>query len=172
MQETTLLNKIKMYQKNYDKNILEELILKFTPLLKKYASKISFEDSMQDLIVAFIEILRRIPLDKTREDKYTLAYISRSIKNEYIKLLSKSFKNNIFYYDEDLIQNRIKSYDITEKIELLELFKVLSDREKYILYLIYFKDISIVNIAIELNTSRQYINQVKLKALKKLRRYI
>lgn len=124
---------------------------------------------MQYLIVAFIEILRRIPLDKIREDKYTLAYISRSIKNEYIKLLSKSFKNNIFYYDEDLIQNIIKSYDITEKIEL---FKVLSDREKYILYLIYFKDISIVNIAIELNTSRQYINQVKLKALKKLRRYI
>ncbi|MGL4570469.1 MAG: hypothetical protein ACRDCB_03540 [Clostridium sp.] len=46
---------------------------------------------MQDLIVAFIEILRRVTLNKTREDKDTLTYISTSIKNEYVKLLSENF---------------------------------------------------------------------------------
>lgn len=175
MQDITLLKKISIYQKIGDKDILEELILKFTPLLKKYSiksSKSSFEDSMQDLIVTFIEILNKIPLNKFNEDKYILSYISKSIKNKHISLLSENFKENLFYYDENLLKNKLKFYDLTERIELLELFKILSIKEQRILYLIYFVDMSIVNIANKYKTSRQNINQIKLCSLKKLKKYI
>lgn len=173
MKKYLLFNKIYKYQKENDSKILEELIMQFSPLLKKYASKISFEDSMQDLTVTFIEIMLKLPLDKVNEDKYILAYISTSIKNKYLSLSSDQYKNSIIdYQPKDLLENIIKdfNYDDISKFELLNSMDSLTNKEKFIINSIFFKDISVIDISKKLNESRQSVNQVKLKALKKLKK--
>lgn len=169
MKRITLYNKIYTYQKLHDKSDLNELIEQFKPLLKKYASKVSFEDSMQDLIVTFIETLNKIPLNRIKDEKYILSYINTSVKNGYIKISSKNAKHsNIFC--SDILENMIKEYDDISRVEMIDLLGILSNREKCILYYIFFKNIPIEIISKKFNTSRQYINQTKLKALKKLKR--
>lgn len=142
MKKYSLFKKIYKYQKEKNSTILEELIMQFNPLIKKYASKISFEDSMQDLIVAFIEIMRKIPLDKINEDKYVLSYISTSIKNKYLSLLSNQYKNSIIdYQPKDLIENIIKdsNHDDISKFELINSMNSLSNKEKFIINSIFLK---------------------------------
>lgn len=170
MKTNKLYNRIYKYQDLHNKNDLEELIVQFKPLLKKYAVRVSFEDSMQDLIVTLIETLNKIPLSKIKEEKYILSYITTSIKNAYIKLSSRNSKDSKVFYESDILENIVKEYDDISRIDMIDLLDVLSDREKYILYCIFFKSIPIEIISKKFHTSRQYINQTKLNALKKLKK--
>lgn len=170
MKTSKLYNRIYNYQKVHNKNDLEELIIQFEPLLKKYAVRVSFEDSMQDLIVTLIETLNKIPLSKIKEEKYILSYITTSIKNKYINLSLKNSKDSKVFYESDILENIVKEYDDISRIDMIDLLDVLSTREKYILYCIFFKNISVGIISEKLHTSRQYINQTKLNALKKLKK--
>lgn len=170
MKNTSLYNKIATYQKLHNKTDLSELIEQFEPLLKKYASKISFEDSMQDLIVTLIETFNKIPLNKIKDEKYILSYINTSVKNEYIKLSSKNSKDSNIFYESDILENVVKEYDDIGRVDMIDLLDNLSNREKYILYYIFFLNMPIGIISKKFHTSRQYINQTKLKALKKLKR--
>lgn len=170
MKNYALYNRIYNYQKLHNKNDLEQLIVQFEPLLKKYAVKVSFEDSMQDLIVALIETLNKIPLNKIKEEKYILSYIAKSIKNKYIKLSSRKSNDSKVLSESDILENIVKEYDDISRIDMIDLLDVLSTREKSILYFIFFQNISIEAISKKFHTSRQYINQTKLSALKKLKR--
>lgn len=173
MKKYELYNKINDYQHFHSKADLEILITQFEPLLKKYAYKLSYtEDSIQDLTVSFIEIMRKIPLDQIKDEKHILAYITSAIKNKYIKISTINSKYSKFIYESDILENTIKEEadDDINRVEMLDLLNILSNKEKYILYCIFFKNISILSISKKLHTSRQYINQTKLNALMKLKR--
>ena len=85
--ENSLLNKIIEAQNDHEEK-LTVLIEDFTPILKKYASRMNYEDAFADLRLEFIEII--LGIDPKRFVSYKeaqmLSYIKISVRNAYIKL--------------------------------------------------------------------------------------
>ena len=50
-----------------DENAMIELIARFDPLLKKYASKLNYEDAYEDALLFFIELIKRLRLDTLKD---------------------------------------------------------------------------------------------------------
>lgn len=167
MKDKDLFYKILNYKLTANKYLLEDLINDFIPLIKKYFNKLNSEDSTQDLILTFIESINKISLDKFDEDKYILPYINKAIKNKYHRLYNEKIKNDRVINDDSILIYKGKNDD-----ELNVLIECLSYKEREIISLIYFKNISVVDIANKYKTSRQNINQIKLRSLKKLKKYI
>ncbi len=71
-----------------DENAMIELITRFDPLLKKYASKLNYEDAYEDALLFFIELIKRLRLD-TLKDGVIVTYINVSIVNYYNKKIKK-----------------------------------------------------------------------------------
>ncbi|MCI9303926.1 sigma factor-like helix-turn-helix DNA-binding protein [Clostridium sp.] len=107
----------------------------------------------------------------TYEDKQLLSYLSKSLKNEYIRLSKKNDKqkNNEYYNceDKELGFNLIES-----NIETLDIIDTLNDYEKNIIKLIIINGYSPAEIAKKMGKSRQAINQAKIRALNKLKNFI
>lgn len=139
MKNTILLEKIRNYQNSKNPIILENLILQFTPLFKKYASKLSFEDSMQEFYLLFIKIVNKIPLNKLTEDKYVISYINSSIKNKYINLSKKNFKDSSVLELDYKYFKEEKSSKCIEEIDLILSLSNLSEKENYIIYSIFLR---------------------------------
>lgn len=78
---------IHQYKNNKDDNSLLTLLDIFRPLIKKYSRKLNYDGAESDLIIYFIELLNKMPLNSSmNKNKYILSYINISIKNHYIKL--------------------------------------------------------------------------------------
>ena len=56
------------------------------------------------------------------------------------------------------------------EIELLDMFKVLSEKEAYIIKLIYVYYLSVTEVAEYMNISRQAVNKTKNRALNKIKK--
>lgn len=67
-----------------DKESMYLLIQQFEPLINKYSRLLKYEEAKTDLIIAFIELIYRIPILKT--DGQMVNYINKSLKNKYIRL--------------------------------------------------------------------------------------
>jgi RNA polymerase sigma factor (sigma-70 family) len=108
----------------------------------------------------------------------------RKIRNRYVPLLdqeiktsssetSHSHKDFLLKFEEDYIESYCtKSNDILENIENEKLFnslKLLTEKQRYILSLIYIKDFSNKDVAELLNESQQNISNIHRSALKKLK---
>ena len=78
----SLLDKIIKAQENHNED-LENIIEDFTPLIRKFASKLYYEDAFADLRLEFIEIILGINIDLFRnyEEGQILSYIKISMKN-------------------------------------------------------------------------------------------
>lgn len=75
---------------NGNEDALLEVIKRFTPLLKKYARKLNYEDAYYDLQLKLIEVVRS-PLfsSLSLSNGQSIAYIQQSIIHEYIRLGKK-----------------------------------------------------------------------------------
>ena len=162
-----------------DKQSMEELIFKFRPLIKKYAYKLNYEDAQSDLTLFFIELIRAFPaevLDTADERKIT-KYIFVSIKNHYNHLI-KDFirrKNEICLSQLSEEQSyhlesrfAVAQEDPFERI-FIDLSSFLSQRELRVIIQIYYLGYSAAEIARREACSRQAVNQLKRRALKKIR---
>ncbi|MBU3109841.1 helix-turn-helix domain-containing protein [Clostridium gasigenes] len=78
--------------KEREKGSIEELITIFSPQINKYSRVLNGEDTKQNLIISLIRIVDTISINNSWKDKALLGYISKSLKNEYIRL-SKSMYN-------------------------------------------------------------------------------
>ena len=90
-----LYDLISRCQKN-ENDAFEIMILKFQPLLKKYAFLLNYGDAYSEMYENFVECVYRIPLYQLHEpknDSVILAYIKTAMKNSYIGLS----KNNSQY---------------------------------------------------------------------------
>lgn len=164
-----------------DKDSMLELLKIFEPLLKRYAYKLSYEDAYNDLQLFMIELIRKLNkknLNKT-EDKFYLSYIKRSIEHKYIELSGKLNNTNKYSFNyyasdiefEDLLDNNNVELDDYSLLLLNDLRQALTQNEYEIIYLLFYKNYSVAEIAAKKQMSRQYINNCKLKALKKLKLY-
>lgn len=167
--------KLFIQSQNKSEKALLNLLDKFKPLLLKYAIKLGYQDAFFDLRTCFIKLVYEVNLNNFPEEKYLLSYIKKSIYHSYINLSKKNTKaekqipfstfceegsffedNNIYVYDSSI---------------LLEIKSILLPKELLVIYNIYFNDMSVAEIAKNLGVSRQYTNEIKNKALDKLRLY-
>ncbi|MFT8889571.1 MAG: sigma-70 family RNA polymerase sigma factor, partial [Ethanoligenens sp.] len=158
---------------NKNKEAITLAINKFMPLVKKYAYFLGYQDAQQDIIVLFLEIINKIPIqkfDQNRKNELTLSYISKSMKNGYITLSKKKRLKDL--YIEDVIPENLAVADKVELGLIRDALKQLTSLQRRVIYLKYhygYKDSEISSI---LHTSRQAVNQTKLRALKTLKSII
>ena len=100
--------------------------------------------------------------NKFEDDRIIFAYISKALKYEYIKLSKKN----------DKIKNSEVELNLEIEIgyEEFDLFEVLTEKEEYIMKLIYINYLSISEVADYMGVSRQAINQAKNRAISKLKK--
>ncbi len=160
-----------MKYKNGDKNSLLEIIEIFNPLISKYSRLLDKEDTRQDLIIHLIKVIDNIPIHNKNllKNNGIFRYIARAIRNEYIKLSQK--RDKIRLNEKELSSDIEISYENYEsELVILDMFKVLSKKEAYIMKLIYVYYLSVSEVADYMKISRQAVNQSKNRALKKIRK--
>lgn len=168
-----LVKMIQVKEKGYKVAILK-LVKQFQPLIRKYSYLLNYEDSLSELTLNFIETLYKIPIDNPRfkQDKYIISYINRSIRNGYIRFSQK--RNKLYYYEPTINLDIIKdSYQINvgDKLYIDELLSLLTEREKEIIHLKYFKEYSDIEISKKVGIPRQAVNSTKNRALTKMKKY-
>lgn len=163
-----------------DKESCYVILEKFERLTKKYSRKLAYEDAEQDVICYFIELIYTFPLEKFREDDEgkIVVYITKCIYHEYIRLvkqivLQKSEVNYSSLSEEQLhvLESRNSEKDCYEQIFLSELHQNMEEKEWDIIQKIYIEGKAVSQIAKEKGISRQAVNQMKKRALQKIRNY-
>ncbi|TCL55233.1 RNA polymerase sigma factor (sigma-70 family) [Kineothrix alysoides] len=161
-----------------DSEAMMELINKFKPLLQKYARKLVYEDAYEDLVLYFIQLMHGLELEKllSNEDGSITNYINVSVRNFYNKKIPEIIRSKKEILHTNLSEEQLYYIDTvsakTDKIDFLYesgIHQILNESEYQIIYLIYVEGYTAVEIAKIINKSRQAVNQMKVRALIKLR---
>ncbi len=163
---------------NGDSDSILKLIEKFNPVLKKYAYSLYYEDSYDDLLVSFIELLVNISIDKiqNKDDGCMISYLTTSIHNSYIKKLIKIKQMRNFISYSNLTEKELYYIDsitatndtyINMDLDLLR--RILTNPEFITIKMIFYKGYTVAETANALGITRQAVNQMKNRALKKLK---
>ena len=166
-----LLDEIRNAQDG-NQDAMMTIIRRFNPLLRKYGRKLGY------LTVELIEQIKEFQISKLRStsEGAIVNYIATTIYRDYSRILKSiieehpksvsledmtpSQKNKLFFdnaaYDEQPLSLYIPK-------------GILTDTEQAILIAIYEEGKSIAEIAKQQNVSRQNINQIKKKAITKLK---
>ncbi len=162
-----------------DEKAMLELINRFQPLLKKYAKKLGYEDAYEDFLLFFIELVKTIDLKKlnTLKDQTVAAYIKVSVTHFYGKKIRRILEEEHEIAFSELTEEQryyveAKTAKQDEQNIFMELGvdKFLNPNEKSILYLVYARGYTTAEIARKYHKSRQTVNQLKIRTLKKLRK--
>jgi RNA polymerase sigma factor (sigma-70 family) len=162
-----------------DQEAMLLLLEKFTPILKKYAYKLFYEDAYDDLVTDFIIIIKNIRLSQihNNEDGALIIYISKSIKSCFLKRLAilRNLQHIVVYSDlseQELhqIESALATVDVYFKNDMPELNSILTESELLVINLIFISTYTVKEIADGLGVSRQSVNQVKIRALKKIQK--
>lgn len=161
-----------------DNTAMMELIDKFQPLLKKYARKLNYDDAYEDCLLFFIELVKTMDLKKLNDhkDQAAAAYIKVSVTHFYDKKICKVFERNREIAFSDLskeqkyyVETKAARPDETDVFVELGIDKRLNPNEKMVIYFVYVKGYTTTELARRLLKSKQTVNQMKHRALKKLR---
>lgn len=148
---------------------LELLIKQFDPLLKSTAFYLGNEDSYQEIVLFFIELIRLHDFSKmtSSSDKEYVAYISKAVHRQ-AKHISKCHQN-IVYFDDLAVPYEPIVSDNHESLLLDDCKKRLTKKEYQVIVLFFLKGYSIEAIAKMFHISRQTVNTTRRRALKKLK---
>ena len=161
------------------------LIRKFAPAIRKWGRKLYEEDGKEDMVLAFLEILHSIKPEQIhrKEDATVVMYIIHSIQNAYFQMLQKHFHQPKIDFSlnatEEMDKEDALSVESAEDAEgdlaffdLLDRCTALTEKEKQVLILIYFFGYTATEIATAWETSKQNVNQMKQRGLRKLRQWM
>ena len=161
-----------------DKEAMTELIDRFQPLLKKYAAKLNYEDAYEDMVLYYIGLIKNINLNQLicTRDEVIVSYINVSIINFYKKKVLKLINSKKEIALSDLTEEQMYYVDVKSAVEdetdiftEFGLKNLLNDNECRVIYLIYVEGYTTAEIARLSNKSRQAVNQLKNRALKKIK---
>ena len=161
-----------------DQEAMLTLIQRFHPLLGKYGRKLDYEDAEADLVADFIEWVKKLNLSNIYDssDGALINYISKSVYRLFLRRLRSIIDKEprcIYFEDMTPMQQNdlLKHTAVPDELPLAQDLPqgVLSKAELNILSAIYENGKSAASIARKLNVSRQNINQIKKRALQKLR---
>ncbi len=164
-----------------DEKAMLELINRFQPLLRKYAKKLRYADAYEECLLFFIELVKTMDLKRLKalEDQALVSYIKISITHFYGKQVYKYFEEPQMIAFSELTQEqryyveaKTAKQDEQNVFTELGVDRFLNPNEKRILYLIYAKGYTPAEIARKCHKSRQTVNQLKLRTLKKLRKMV
>jgi len=154
------------------------LIEKFNPLLKKYAYKLSYDVAYNDLLLNFIELLHNMQIENihNKSEGSVISYICTSVHSSYVKRLIevKRLRNLLLYSDLNdnelyYVESISATNDVYQEYELSFIKNILTKQELTVICMIYFTGYTVTEIASFYGTSRQAVNQMKNRVLKKLR---
>lgn len=163
---------------NGDKEAMQELVDRFTPLMKKEAKRLAYEDAYEDIRLFFIEMIDSIKLEniKLKEDGGIISYINVSIVNFYNKETIKSDRRKkeivvsaLSTEQEYYVESKLSKEDKINIFMELNVEKKLTSKEYRIIYLIFIEGYSAAEIARDTKRTRQAVNQLKNRALKKIK---
>lgn len=167
---TDLKRRFRRAQNGYQEDF-EIIVDKFQPLIKKYAGKLEQEDAFNELMLFLCQFVQKVELDKFECDAQLKAYLNKSIKCEANRLLKlENLKQSKEVLIEDNKDGGIYIYHsiFDEVINKLWAIDTLTKKEYQLLYLHYAMGYSVAEIAAIYHVSRQAINQMKNRALKKV----
>lgn len=162
-----------------DEDDMMGLIHKFDPLFRKYAVKLHYEDAYEDIILYFIELIKFMNLNRlnSQKDEVIISYINISVINFYKKRVRQLIEAKKEVVLSDLTQEQAFYVEVqsakTDKANVFIEFgirELLSAKEYQIIYLVYIEGYSTAEIARRLHRSRQAVNQLKQRALRKIKR--
>ncbi|PWE85254.1 hypothetical protein LG34_17060 [Eubacterium ramulus] len=174
-----MLYKIVVDAKNGDQDAKMKLINKFMPVIRKCSRKLYSEDAENEMILFILELIPKIPdnLLRPENDGKIVNYISISVKNHYSYCIRKKMqeKDKIPFSDLSeeqlhLLENELSTNDEMNKLIQDDLDISLSEKEYKVIVMFYFEQYSIAEIAEEFNVSRQAVNQMRCRAINKLRK--
>ena len=160
----------------------ENLLNEFSPLFKKYAFYLEYDDAFYDIQLDFIELILKINIYDfwNKPGQYILSYIKKSMYHAYIKESKKAEEYRCAQVDlrgamedpEAFMDTLNPTHDEYTALLITDLKKSLSDKEFQVIYNHYFLQYSISEISIKIHISRQTVNKVKMTALKKLKKEV
>lgn len=162
-----------------DSSSMEILLDRFSPLLKRAAHQLDREDAFSELQFFLFTVIQHMDLSKmhSNDDSALAIYFKKSVNHEVIYMSRKLVKDNIYENYEDLNdfeKNRCEAKSSTietyDALLMEDLKKVLNEREQVVVFQLYFQALTVAEIATLLHKSRQAVNNIKLCALKKLRK--
>lgn len=167
--ENNVSSLIKEYLETGNENYFEELLERFSPLIKAYARKLfylEYEDSMQELRLALYEAVSKIP--STDDEHGCISYINKSVVNKFTKLYHTSVENQLMQahsvpLDDSDSCNCHQQYETDNCISRVDLENALKSKppiERQILSML-IQGYSDREIASHLGYTRQYINRIK-----------
>lgn len=160
-----------------DKKAMMELIDKFSPLFRKYARKLDYEDAYEDIVLFYMEMIRSMDPDRiaSQEDGAVVSYINISIINYYNKRVRKMIQHEREVALSDLteeqkyyVEARAAKPNQIDGLGELGIRELLSEKEYRIIYQIYEEGYTAAEITRISKKSRQSVNQLKHRALKKI----
>lgn len=156
---------------------LQEILFDFEPLLKKLSKFLRYEEGSTDLIIFFIELIKKMNLEKfkVKSDGVMVKYIHKSLLNKTFELSKKYSKAKFEFveFDENIlnINDHLEKYFFEENICFDEyIFKELSGIQKKVILYKYLKGYSDKEISIIFKISRQAVNKAKNRAFKKIKK--
>lgn len=169
----------------YDEYKRVELVNRLSPLIKSSIKKFCplymyFEDLYSDGVLIVLECLEFFDSSKGN----FLAMVKSYLKYHYIETLKylKSLSAEVAYGggDEKELIDLIPSNEniegdlicIDERIRLKKTLEILAKRQKQVVEMYYFKNMSHEDIAKELNISKWTVINSKRRALEKLREVV
>lgn len=159
-----------------DKDSLMKIICKFKPLIQKYSRKLNYDDAEDELILGLVETVIFLPIDTKeylKKDECIVGYINMSIKNRYINLSKKycQIYNLEMELNEDInIKGNENIYiSVENKIFIKDILNKLTSLQKEVVIKKFFKEYKDNEIAKQLGISRQAVNRIKNRALKKMK---
>lgn len=171
---------IQQAQRRDDSAVLQ-LVKQFDPLLRKYARLLKDEDAYEILLTDFVELLFKMDLSRIHNcsDAAFVCYMQHAISHQYIRYSKKRSSvcsHEICFSDLSDAQQRAleashSAADVYDEIGHAQLNRILTPKEKKILLLTCVYGVSSAEIARKLHVSRQHINQIKQRAIKKAKKY-
>ena len=162
-----------------DKSSMLALIEQFKPLITKYAKLLNTEDAFEEMRLVFIELIMELKLDKlrSRSDGVIVAYITKTIRTRYIaKNRRRELEGNTVYWDDldESLRRKLEPSNplFSAEEDFIKAIPpgVLNEKEMDIITMIYLYGYTAAEVARERNITRQAVNQIKLRALKRLKK--
>ncbi len=153
---------------------MEELVHCFRPMILKLARQlvyIEYEDAIQEMTLAFIQIIHKInPKDfgNTEDaDKYLIGYIQKAMQSRFLNLCKTSKLRYINKTDGTVFpETEDPSLPVEQKVEVHIMMELLTPLQRCILIQKYLYGYSDTELAQKQCISRQAVNGTKKRALK------
>lgn len=151
-----------------DKEKFHLIVDKFEPLINKYA-RLLYRDEKEDVYAEFMAALWEAVLNISfyDNDGQVVNYIATALRNKYMELYrtSRRYHDNMVGIDKNEIERVTaldNSYeDILIQESMNKIRDTLSGNKREIFKLIFIEGFSDMEVANQLQISRQYVHRIK-----------